>query len=270
MTARRSIDDLIAIMARLRHPSEGCPWDIEQTFATIVPYTIEEAYEVADAVARNDSAGLCEELGDLLLQVVFHARMAEETGAFDFRDVVHGVAEKMIARHPHVFGDATRTDARDQRIAWEAQKADERAARAAGRGDAAHGVLADVARALPALMRAEKLTARAARVGFDWPDAARVIDKLNEERDELQAELDAEPRDPDRIEDEVGDLLFVMANLARKLGIDPETALRRANDKFTRRFNDLEAALHAGGRTPAHSGPEEMDALWNRAKAKGL
>jgi MazG family protein len=254
------LERLLEVMARLRGPG-GCPWDAEQTFATIAPYTIEEAYEVADAIGRGDLADLKEELGDLLLQVVFHSRMAEEVGAFDFEAVAAGVADKMVRRHPHVFADAVFADAAEQTGAWEAQKAAERAAKGAHRA----GVLDDVPVALPGLTRAVKLTRRAARVGFDWPDVAQVFDKLREETAELEAELPA--ADPALLAGELGDLLFVVANLARKLGVDPEDALRGANAKFIRRFAHIEAALAADGRTPEQSDLAEMDGLWNAAKA---
>ena len=231
-------------MAALRDPDHGCPWDREQSFASIAPYTIEEAYEVADAIARRRLVALPDELGDLLFQVVYHARMAEEAGWFAFAEVAGRIADKMVRRHPHVFGDipapsaaqdAAQDPARDslaQTAAWEAQKRAERAARAQT------GSLAGVPEGLPALTRAAKLTARAARVGFDWPDAAAVLDKLDEEIGELRAELPA--GDPARLADEVGDLLFVLANLARKLDLDPETCLHQANQKFERRFNSME------------------------------
>ncbi|MFN3955797.1 MAG: nucleoside triphosphate pyrophosphohydrolase [Pararhodobacter sp.] len=249
---------LAAIMARLRAPQGGCPWDIEQDFDTIAPYTIEEAYEVADAVARRDWAGLKGELGDLLFQAVYHAQMAREAGHFTLDDVVRAIADKMVARHPHVFGDSTIADAAAQTDAWETQKARERAARAQT------GVLDDVPLALPALMRAVKLQKRAARVGFDWPGIGPVVDKIIEEAHEL-AEA-RERRNPAETFEEFGDLLFVMANLARHLEIDPEAALRAANEKFTRRFRAIEAALATAGRRPQDSTLEEMDALWNEAK----
>ncbi len=257
---QRPMDRLLAVMERLRDPERGCPWDVQQTFASIAPYTVEEAYEVADAVERGDITDLREELGDLLLQVVFHSRMAEELGAFRFNDVATAIADKMERRHPHVFADAHRPDTATQSVAWEAQKAAERAAK--GLGSA--GVLADVPAGLPALTRAVKLTKRAARVGFDWPDAAAVMDKLREETAELEAELPG--ADPARLRDELGDLLFVCANLARKLGVDPEDALRSSNAKFIRRFGHIEAELAAEGRTPEQSDLAEMDALWNAAK----
>ena len=250
---------LAAIMERLRAPQGGCPWDIEQDFDTIAPYTIEEAYEVADAITRRDWEGLKGELGDLLFQAVYHAQMASEAGHFTLDDVVRTIADKMVARHPHVFGDTAIADAEAQTHAWEAQKARERAARAQT------GVLDDVPLALPALMRAVKLQKRAARVGFDWPDIGPVVEKITEEAREL-AEA-SESRSPAETFEEFGDLMFVMANLARHLDIDPEAALRAANDKFTRRFQSIEAALKAQGRRPQDSTLEEMDALWDDAKA---
>ena len=255
----RPIDRLLAVMARLRDPERGCAWDVEQTFATIAPYTVEEAYEVADAVERGDMNDLREELGDLLLQVVFHSRMAQEQGAFTFDDVAAAIADKMERRHPHVFGDASHRDSAAQTVAWETQKAAERAAKART------GVLVDVPPGLPALTRAVKLTKRAARVGFDWPEAPVVLAKLREEADELEAEL-AEA-DPARLREELGDLLFTCANLARKLDIEPEDALRAANAKFVRRFGHIERTLAADGRTPEQSGLAEMDRLWDEAKA---
>jgi MazG family protein len=253
--------ELLGIMARLRTPETGCAWDLEQTFATIAPYTVEEAYEVADAIQRNDMADLRDELGDLLFQVVFHERMAEEAGAFGFDDVARAIRDKMIRRHPHVFGEAEARTSDEQTRAWEVIKAQERAAK--GREHA--GVLDGVPAGLPALTRAVKLTARAARVGFDWPDAARVLEKLSEEVGELEAEIEAGERE--RLKDELGDVLFVIANLARKLDIEPEDALRGANAKFVRRFAHIEAALAAQGRSPEQSDLAEMDGLWNEAKA---
>ena len=242
---------LLAIMARLRDPECGCPWDLVQNFTTIAPYTIEEAYEVADAVARNDMAALPDELGDLLFQVVYHAQMAEEAGLFAFADVARLIADKMVRRHPHVFGDAAPPS-------WEAQKAAERLSRAE------HGTLAGVAPGLPALTRAAKLTARAAQVGFDWPDAPAVLDKLDEEVAELRAELPG--GDAARLQDEVGDMLFVVANLARKLGLDPEACLQHANAKFTSRFNAVEDGLAAQGKAPADTDLATMEDLWTQAK----
>jgi ATP diphosphatase len=250
-------------MAALRDPDTGCPWDIEQDFRSIAPYTIEEAYEVADAIEREDWAELKGELGDLLFQTVYHAQMAEEAGLFGFDDVATAIADKMVARHPHVFGEASRDKTAEQQTRdWEAVKAAERAAKARG------GVLDDVALGLPALMRAEKLQKRAARVGFDWPDIGEVLDKIAEEARELTEA--GKTATPDEIEDEMGDLLFVAANLARHLKVDPEVALRRANAKFTRRFAHIEARLAETGRRPEDATLEEMDALWDEAKARGL
>jgi ATP diphosphatase len=253
-----TLADLLAIMARLRDSVHGCPWDQAQNFASIAPYTIEEAYEVADAACRRDLPALLDELGDLLFQVVYHARMAEEAGAFTFADVAATIAAKMVRRHPHVFGDAASRSAGAHSEAWEALKETERRARAQ------QGVLAGVPLALPALTRAEKLTRRAARVGFDWPDAEAVLAKLAEETAELRAELHGS--DADRLEDELGDMLFVLANLARKLKLDPEAALRRANAKFTARFNAVEQLLAAGGTTPAEAGLARMEAAWQKVK----
>jgi len=261
-SASGHIDDLLAIMARLRSPDGGCPWDIEQNFATIAPYTVEEAYEVADAIEHGDMADLRDELGDLLFQVVFHAQMASEAGSFTFEDVVRAICEKMIRRHPHVFGDETARSAGAVKGRWDEIKAEEKAARGK---PAEESLLDDVPLALPALTRAVKLQTRAARVGFDWPGTAEVLDKLNEEMLEL-SEVMAQGGDPDRLEDEFGDLLFVYANLARHLKVDPEAALRRTNAKFRRRFAYIERALTAKGSSPAQSTLEEMDALWNEAK----
>ncbi|MCC5963657.1 MAG: nucleoside triphosphate pyrophosphohydrolase [Rhodobacteraceae bacterium] len=253
------MDRLRAIMRALRDPDTGCPWDIEQDFASIAPYTIEEAYEVADAIDAADWPALQGELGDLLLQVVYHAQIAEEAGLFSFDDIARGISDKLVARHPHVFGDAPRDKSAAQQVQdWETVKAAERAARAQA------GVLDDVALGLPALMRAVKLQKRAARVGFDWPQTDHVLDKMQEEAREL-----VEARDTlsaEEVAEEFGDLLFVMANLGRHLGVDPEAALRSANAKFTRRFRAIEAALARDGRSPADSDLAEMDALWNAAK----
>ena len=252
---------LLAIMAALRDPVMGCPWDIEQDFASIAPYTIEEAYEVADAIQRQAWGELRGELGDLLLQSVYHTQMAEEAGLFTFQDVVRDISDKMVARHPHVFGNESRNKTADQQVAdWERIKAAERAGKAEGR------TLDGVARALPALMRAVKLQKRAARVGFDWPDVAQVVDKIAEESAELVEARDSLSQD--KVAEEYGDLLFVMANLGRHLGVDPEEALRAANAKFTRRFEAIEDALAARGRTPAQSDLAEMDALWDAAKSR--
>ncbi|SIQ45920.1 ATP diphosphatase [Paracoccus thiocyanatus] len=256
---RTGIRRLLAIMAALRDPQTGCPWDIEQDFASIAPYTIEEAHEVADAVARQAWDELPGELGDLLLQVVFHAQMADEAGMFDFADVVARISDKMIDRHPHIFGDESRDKSAAQQVRdWEAIKARERAAKAE------RGVLDGVALGLPALTRAIKLQNRAARVGFDWPGPAQVLDKIAEETRELVEARDS--RDHAHLTEEFGDLMFVMANLARHLEIDPEEALRLANAKFTRRFRFIEAALAAQGRSPEDSDLAEMDALWDKAK----
>lgn len=256
--AEAELRRLLDIMAALRDPDHGCPWDQQQNFASIAPYTIEEAYEVADAIARQDFASLPDELGDLLFQVVYHARMAEEAGRFAFADVARLIADKMLRRHPHVFGDASARDAAAQTAAWEEQKRAERAARSET------GTLAGVPTGLPALTRAAKLTARAARVGFDWPDAAAVLDKLEEEAAELRAELAG--ADPERLADEVGDLLFVLANLARKLNLDPETCLRQANAKFLRRFNQMEQRAEDKQLTLQDMTLEAMEAAWQDAK----
>ncbi|MFZ5964692.1 nucleoside triphosphate pyrophosphohydrolase [Thalassococcus sp. BH17M4-6] len=249
---------LLEIMRRLRDLETGCPWDIEQDFASIAPYTIEEAYEVADAIERQAWDELRGELGDLLLQSVYHTQMATEAGMFTFDDVANGISDKMVARHPHVFGDEDRDKSAEQQTRdWERIKAAERASKAE------RGVLDGVALGLPALLRAVKLQKRAARVGFDWPSTDEVIDKIVEEARELR-----EATDPDHAAEEFGDLLFVMANLARHMDIDPESALRAANAKFTRRFRAIESALAAEGRNPADSTLAEMDALWDAAKAR--
>lgn len=252
---------LLRIMARLRDPEHGCPWDIEQDFRSIAPYTIEEAYEVAAAIEAGDMGELREELGDLLLQVVFHARMAEEAGAFDFTQVAMAISDKMERRHPHVFGESEVGGAAAQTRAWEEHKARERAAKGDG-----ESVLGGVALALPALMRAEKLQKRAARVGFDWPETAQVFAKVEEEVSELKEEMTCSG-DRDRLEDEIGDLFFALVNLARHLAIDPEVALRRCNAKFERRFRAIETALAAQGRGPAEASLDELERLWQAAKA---
>ena len=256
---------LLAVMAWLRDRQHGCPWDIDQTFETIAPYTIEEAYEVADAVDRDDLMALKEELGDLLLQVVYHAQMASEIGAFTFQDVAQAIADKMVDRHPHVFGDLEIADADAQTVSWEARKAAERA-RKDGAATPAAGALDGVARALPALLRAEKLQKRAARVGFDWKELGPVIDKIEEELGELRAEIGARTLDQTRITDELGDVLFAVANLARHSKVDPEAALRATNDKFERRFRYIERRLADQGRSPSEATLEEMEALWQEAK----
>ena len=254
---------LLTIMARLRDPDGGCPWDLAQDFASIAPYTIEEAYEVADAIEHGDMTHLRDELGDLLLQVVFHAQMASEQDDFTFQDVAAAISDKMIKRHPHVFGTEQLHSKEAQTVAWEEQKATERAAtaRAEGRRDSA---LDGVATALPALTRALKLQKRAARVGFDWPETAPVLDKIEEEIAELRAEMDAD--DAAGMADELGDLIFSMVNLARHLKIDPEAALRAANSKFEGRFRALEASLTAQGRTPSDLDIEALESAWIDAK----
>lgn len=258
------MERLLALMARLRDPVRGCPWDVEQTFSTIAPYTIEEAYEVADAIDRGSMPDLKEELGDLLFQVVFHAQMAKESGNFCFEEVADALHAKMVRRHPHVFGAPDGRDSDGQTRAWEQLKAEERAAKAAAR-PGPPSLLDDVPVGLPGLTRAAKLTKRAARVGFDWPSARDVFDKLREELAELEVEIEA--GDQAKAREELGDLLFVMANLARKLDLEPEDAIRAANAKFTRRFRHIEEALHRQGRTPADSDLAEMDKLWDEAKA---
>jgi nucleoside triphosphate diphosphatase len=271
--ASRDIRRLIEIMAALRAPASGCPWDLAQNFSTIAPYTIEEAYEVADAIERRDFDDLRDELGDLLLQVVFHARMAEEAGLFGFGDVVEAITEKLVRRHPHVFGDARGLDVEEVNALWDRIKAQEKAERAARRvidatdaRERSKGALAGVPAALPALMRAFKLQEKAGRVGFDWNDPLAVLAKIREEADEIAAALGSgEPR---AAQEEVGDLLFAVANLARHLGADPEAALRTANEKFERRFGYIEQALAAAGKTPERSTLAEMDGLWNEAKSR--
>ncbi len=259
------MERLCALMARLRDPGAGCPWDVEQDFASIAPYTIEEAYEVADAIARGDMTGLRDELGDLLFQVVFHARMAEEAGLFDLDDVAREVTAKMIRRHPHVFGEAEVTDAAAQTEAWEAHKAAEReaAAEAAGR---IPSVLDGVTRGIPALSRALKLQRRVARVGFDWARREDVLAKVREELDEIADEV-AQDAPRDALDEELGDLLFAVVNLARVLDLDPEESLRRANAKFECRFRKVEEALAEAGKTPSNSDLAEMDRLWDAVKA---
>jgi MazG family protein len=258
----KEINRLIEIMCALRDPGSGCPWDIEQTFSSIAPYTIEEAYEVAEAIHHGDMAALADELGDLLLQVVYHAQMAAELGAFDFADVVYAIAEKMIRRHPHVFGDRTAREAGMVAGMWEKIKANEKHGRGKSPASAVEGVPA----ALPALTRALKLQKKAARVGFDWDDPRQVLAKLREEIDEIEAELD---RDAGReaVSEELGDLLFAVANLARHLAVDPEAALRAGNSKFERRFRAMEARLALSGRTPEACSLDELEAEWQAAKA---
>ena len=256
---------LLEVMAWLRDREHGCPWDIEQNFRTIAPYTIEEAYEVADAIERGDLPALKEELGDLLLQVVYHAQMASEADAFSFNDVAAAIADKMVDRHPHVFGDLKIADADAQTISWEARKAAERAQKT---GAEPAGALDGVARALPALLRAEKIQKRAARVGFDWTTIGPVIDKIEEELGELRGEIEAGQLDLARVTDELGDVLFAVANLARHCKVDPEAALRGTNDKFEKRFRYVEQQLAVQGKLPAQATLEEMEALWQDAKTK--
>jgi ATP diphosphatase len=286
----KSIDDLVAVMAALRTPVTGCPWDLEQNFATIAPYTIEEAYEVADAIHRGDLVDLKEELGDLLLQVVYHARMAEEAGAFALPQVIDGITRKMVRRHPHVFGDESARSSGEVDGLWARIKAEEKAEKAAAKArllppgsgspsdhTSAASLLDDIAVALPGLTRAVKLQDKAAKVGFDWPSIAPVFAKLKEEIAEFEevatpadprgAARELTPAERARIEEEFGDMLFVVANVARHLKLDPEDALRGANAKFTRRFRHIEKRLAEQGRTPAQSTLEEMDSYWNEIRA---
>ncbi|NBJ12502.1 nucleoside triphosphate pyrophosphohydrolase [Microvirga arsenatis] len=271
MKPSTDITRLLEIMAALRTPETGCPWDLEQDFASIAPYTIEEAYEVADAIERGDLADLRDELGDLLLQVVFHARIAEERGAFAFGDVVEAITRKLIRRHPHVFGSVKDLSPEEVKSLWDSIKSEEKAARRAERQrmgfapppDEA-GFLGGIPSALPALTRAQKLTAKAAKVGFDWPEASQVIDKIHEELEEVKEASSSGMRD--MIEDEIGDLLFSVTNLARHFDIDPERALRRTNAKFERRFRAVEEALAEQGRSLDEASLEEMEALWVAAK----
>ncbi len=269
MEASRDIKALLAIMAALRTPGSGCPWDLEQDFASIAPYTIEEAHEVADAIQRGDLVDLRDELGDLLLQVVFHARMAEEGGHFDFGGVVEAISAKMIRRHPHVFGERRDWSPEEVKASWRRIKDEEKAARraarvAAGLPDDDDGLLADVPSAMPALKQAVKLQDRAGSVGFDWNDPKAVLAKMREEIGELEAALDEGRRD--EVAGEIGDILFVVANLARHLKVDPDVALQATNHKFRRRFGHIEQELAARGKTFGESSLEEMDRLWNEAK----
>ncbi|WP_421850261.1 nucleoside triphosphate pyrophosphohydrolase [Oricola sp.] len=274
MTPSRDISRLLEIMAALRDPESGCPWDVEQTFSTIAPYTIEEAYEVADAIERNDMVDLPDELGDLLLQVVFHARMAEEAGHFDFGAVVEAITQKMIRRHPHVFGDETVRGKKLAKGMWEKIKAEEKAEKAARHAavegpngvaaDNAPSLLDDVPRALPALMRAIKLQRKAARVGFDWDTAPPILDKIEEEIGELREAMQTGAED--KVREEYGDLLFALVNLGRHLDIEPEAALEAANLKFLTRFRHIEKRLAQAGRDPASASLDEMEALWQEAK----
>lgn len=265
MQPSRDISRLIEIMAALRDPVSGCPWDLDQDFSTIKNYTIEEAYEVADAIDRENFSDLREELGDLLLQPIYHAQMAKEAGHFDIGDVIYGITEKLIRRHPHVFGDITEVGAEAAQARWEAIKAQERAAKAENKGDIEPSLLDDVPQVLPALARAEKLTKRAAKVGFDWPDFASVRAKVEEELDEVSEAKAAD--DQDALKEEIGDLLFAVANLARHAGVDPEAALRDANSKFTRRFHYVEARCREDGIDPSEAGLEKLDGYWNEIRA---
>lgn len=266
MAGAHDIASLLAIMARLRAP-DGCPWDHKQTFDSIAPYTIEEAYEVADAIARRDMPALKDELGDLLFQTVYHAQMAQEQGAFEFSDIVDAICTKMIRRHPHVFGDAQIADAQAQTLAWEEYKAQERAASSGS--DMRKGALDGIPLNLPALSRAAKMQSRAARVGFDWPEIAPVFDKLREEIAELEEEVEGGAA-TERLSDELGDMLFATVNIARHLKIDPETALRNASQKFERRFRYIEHRLAEMGKTPTDCTLFELDRLWNEAKRQEI
>ena len=263
----RNLVRLLEIMTMLRHPTKGCVWDCEQTFATIAPHTVEEAYEVAEAIDQNDMESLRDELGDLLFQVVFHAQMASELGHFDFDAVAESICEKMIRRHPHVFGDMQIGDAESQTRNWEAHKAEERRKKAKANGDGEPSALDGLTRGLPALTRAMKLQNRAARVGFDWDSPIQVLDKIAEETEEVRAEI-VDDGSSERVKDEVGDLLFAVVNLARKLKVDPETALRHANGKFETRFRAVEHGLAAEGKRPETSTLDEMEAHWTAAKAR--
>jgi nucleoside triphosphate diphosphatase len=262
MEKSRDIDRLLEIMAALRDPQIGCPWDLKQSFATIAPYTIEEAYEVADAIARDDFADIKDELGDLLFQVVFHARMAEEQGAFDFGSVVEAITAKMIRRHPHIFGDKRDLSPDNVKNLWAKIKAEEKA----GKAQEDRGLLSDVPATLPGLTRAVKLQNKASSVGFDWNDARLVLEKIREEADEIEAVLDT--KDATAIQDEIGDLLFAVANLARHAGADPEAAIRGTNAKFMRRFGYIESEVARRGEKLGEVSLAEMDALWNEAKAR--
>ncbi|MDX6805354.1 nucleoside triphosphate pyrophosphohydrolase [Terrihabitans rhizophilus] len=266
MTPSRDIADLLSIMAALRDPDTGCAWDLKQTFESIAPYTLEEAAEVVEAIARRDIENLREELGDLLLQVVFHSRIAEEAGHFAFEDVVEAITAKLVRRHPHIFGDTKGLTAEDVKASWDRIKAEEKAEKAARGVGAATGLLDSVPADLPPLSRAVALQAKAGKVGFDWNSARLVLAKIREEADEVEAALDEAATDEERL-GEIGDLLFAVANLARHVKADPEVALRRTNAKFERRFRFIEDRLAAQGRTTADAGLEEMDAIWNEAKA---
>ena len=260
--AETQLRALIDVMAKLRDPVDGCAWDLQQDHASIAPYTIEESYEVQDAIEQNDMEALRDELGDLLLQVVFQARIGEESGHFDFADIAQSITDKMIRRHPHIFGDHEYRSAEEQRQAWEDLKAEERHAKNATR------LLDDVATTLPAMMRAFKLQKRAARVGFDWPDSQQVLAKVKEELAEVEAELTPDQMDQHRVQDEIGDVLFSVINLARKLDVDPEEALKSTNKKFTKRFNYVEEAIVSNGNNLKNTSLDEMENLWQRAKGE--
>ena len=264
------IENLKTVMARLRHPTEGCPWDRDQTFASVAPYTIEEAYEVSDAIDCKDMSSLKEELGDLLLQIVFHSRMAEESGYFDFDEVVQNIADKMIRRHPHVFGEEGERSKEFHRDQWEDQKKRERTEKALIRGDHTPSILDDVALSLPALMRSEKLGKRAAKVGFDWPDIDSVFEKMNEEIQELKNELEAKTISREAVEEELGDMLLTVVSLARHLQVNPELALRRGSAKFEQRFRFVEKRLEKGGNCPENASLEELESLWQEAKQRKI
>ena len=255
------LQSVISIMAKLRDPDTGCPWDAKQDFASIAPYTIEEAYEVADAIESGDRTALCDELGDLLLQVVFHARIAEEEGSFTLADVARSISDKMINRHPHVFGHSKAPDVDQQRQLWEDIKKAEREAKGQT------GILADIPVGMPPMQRAVKLQKRAASVGFDWPDISQIIDKMHEEVAELMVEFESTPQNKQRLTDEVGDLLFVTVNLARKAGVDPETALISCNKKFEKRFNYIEQQTNAKNKSLSDSTLDDMEKLWQEAKS---
>ena len=268
MKDKSPIENLKKVMARLRDPEEGCPWDREQTFTSIAPYTIEEAYEVSEAIERNDIGSIKEELGDLLLQIVFHSRIAEESGYFDFNEVVQIIVDKMIRRHPHVFGEEGKRDIEYHSEEWETQKNQERSEKARSRGDKSPSILDDVALAFPALMRAEKLGKRAAKVGFDWPDIDSVFEKIYEEILELRTELEEESISKNKIEEELGDILLAVVSLARHLRVDPELALRRGNTKFEKRFHYIEKKLEKQSKKPEKTTLEEYELLWQEAKLK--
>ena len=263
-------ENLKTVMARLRHPTEGCPWDRDQTFASVAPYTIEEAYEVSDAIDCKDMSSLKEELGDLLLQIVFHSRMAEESGYFDFDEVAQNITDKMIRRHPHVFGEEGERSKEFHGDQWEEQKKRERTEKALRRGDHTPSILDDVALSLPALMRSEKLGKRAAKVGFDWPDIDSVFEKMNEEIQELKNELEAKTISREAVEEELGDMLLTVVSLARHLQVNPELALRRGSAKFEQRFRFVEKRLEKDGYCPENASLEELESLWQEAKQRKI